>query len=129
MKGTVHVNNPKAARDAAKTLIGDWEKEHCVGLYLNTKLKLTKAEIISIGSLNANIVHPREVFKPAIVNSDASVIVVHNHPSGDVTPSSDDKEFAKRLKEAGEILAIKIEDFLIITKDDEYYSFKENGRV
>jgi DNA repair protein RadC len=85
-----------------------------------------KDEIISIGILNASIVHPREVFKSAIKESANSIILVHNHPSGDSEPSVEDKEITERLMEAGELLDIKVLDHVIIGKDN-YHSFKENS--
>ncbi|PIY15814.1 MAG: hypothetical protein COZ15_06605, partial [Elusimicrobia bacterium CG_4_10_14_3_um_filter_49_12_50_7] len=81
-----------------------------------------------VGSLNANLVHPREVFEPAIKNLAASVIVAHNHPSGALEPSEDDLEITKRLVEAGQILEIEVADHVIVTKDN-YFSFKEKGLV
>ena len=87
-----------------------------------------KRAVISVGSLNANLVHPREVFEPAIKNLAASVIVAHNHPSGALEPSEDDLEITKRLVEAGQILEIEVADHVIVTKDN-YFSFKEKGLV
>ncbi|MFZ2969993.1 MAG: JAB domain-containing protein [Minisyncoccia bacterium] len=81
---------------------------------------------VSVGSLNASIVHPREVFSEAIKNKAASVIFAHNHPSGDTEPSEDDLEITKRLIEAGKILGIEIIDHIIVTKNG-FLSFKEKG--
>ena len=101
------------------------KKEHFMVLHLDTKNKIIKDEIISIGTLNASIIHPREVFKSAIKESANSIILVHNHPSGDSEPSVEDKEITEKLMEAGEILNIKVLDHVIIGKDN-YHSFKEN---
>jgi len=91
------------------------EKRECFGVvYLSTKNKAIHSEVVSIGTLNASIVHPREVFRPAILRSSNSVIVVHNHPSGDPTPSNDDIELTKRLVEAGKILGIELLDHVIV---------------
>ncbi len=92
-------------------------KEHFRGLYLNSHFKIIHDEIISVGSLTSNIVHPREVFKPAIEYSAAAVIVAHNHPSGDKTPSDSDVVTTKQLVQAGQILGIELLDHIIITKD------------
>ena len=81
---------------------------------------------ISEGSLNQSIVHPREVFSPAVRESAAAVILVHNHPSGDPTPSREDLEISRRLKEAGELLGIRVLDHIIIG-DNTYVSFVERG--
>jgi DNA repair protein RadC len=102
------------------------KKECFVALYLNTKNHLLKEETVSLGSLNANIIHPREVFKSAILESAAAVILAHNHPSGDAAPSSDDIELTKRLLEAGEIIGIKVLDHVIIG-DGQFISLKERG--
>jgi DNA repair protein RadC len=94
-------------------------------LCLNTKNKVAGAHIISQGSLSASIVHPREVFKAALLNNSASIILAHNHPSGDPEPSREDVETTKRLVEAGEILGIRVLDHVII--GEQYLSMKEEG--
>lgn len=97
-------------------------------LSLDSRNHLIKKDTVSIGSLNANIVHPREVFKDAICASASSIILVHNHPSGDIEPSEDDLEITKRLVEAGKILRIEVIDHIIVTKN-EFLSFKEKGMI
>ncbi|MFH1461091.1 MAG: DNA repair protein RadC, partial [Patescibacteria group bacterium] len=106
-----------SAKDAVAQLqeLRTAKKEHFVVLYLNARNQLVYKETISIGTLNANLVHPREVFKPAIEHLAASVILAHNHPSGDCEASEDDLELTKRLKEAGGLLGIEVADHLIIT--------------
>jgi DNA repair protein RadC len=99
-------------------------REHFVGFYLNSRNQVLRREIISIGSLNASIVHPREVYQPAIAVSAASLILAHNHPSGDPTPSEEDLAITRRLVEAGRILGIDILDHVVVTRD-AYASFKE----
>ncbi len=99
------------------------KKEHFLALLLDTRGRLIKVSEISVGSLDGSIVHPREVFKEAISASAASVIFVHNHPSGDPTPSEDDIKLTKRLAEAGEIMGIDVLDHIIIG-DKEYLSLK-----
>jgi DNA repair protein RadC len=94
------------------------------GLYLNSRNQVLRREIISIGSLNASIVHPREVYQPAIAVSAASLILAHNHPSGDPTPSDEDLAITRRLVEAGRILGIEVLDHVVVAKD-AYASFKE----
>jgi len=93
------------------------KKEVFRGLYLNTRNKLIHDEVISIGTLNANLVHPREVFQPAVEFSAAAVIVAHNHPSGDAGPSTEDREVTKRLSDAGNLLGIELLDHVIITRN------------
>ncbi len=108
--------------------VRDNKKEHFVVFYLNTRKQEIKREIISVGTLTASLVHPREVFEPAIRNFAASVIIAHNHPSGNPEPSREDIEITNRLIEAGRILGIEVEDHVIVTKN-EYFSFKEKGLI
>lgn len=104
--------------------IRDHKKEHFVIFFLDSRNQEIKREIISIGSLNANLVHPREVFEPAVKNLAAQVILAHNHPSGDPEPSEDDLELNKRLVEAGKILGIAVMDHIVVSKSGDF-SFKE----
>lgn len=91
-------------------------KEHLRGIYLNSHYKVIHEEIISIGTIDANLIHPREVFKPAIEYAAAAVILVHNHPSGEADPSEADIEITKQLVEAGSILGIALIDHIVITE-------------
>jgi DNA repair protein RadC len=95
-------------------------------LILDTKHQVIATPIVSVGTLNASMVHPREIFKDCIRRSAAAVIVVHNHPSGDPSPSSDDIQVTKRLRRAGEILGIDVLDHIIIG-DNRFVSLKEEG--
>ena len=97
-------------------------------LILNTKNKIVAVHEISRGTLNNSIIHPREVFKPAVLHNAAAIICFHNHPSGDTEPSKDDIEATKRLIEAGKIMGIEILDHIIVG-DDRYVSLKERGVV
>jgi DNA repair protein RadC len=106
--------------------IREHKKEHFVIFFLDSRNQEIRREIISVGSLNANLVHPREVFEPAVKNLAAQVILAHNHPSGDTEPSEDDMALNKRLVEAGKILGIEVIDHIIICKSG-YLSFKEKG--
>lgn len=102
------------------------DREKFMAFFLNGRNKVLSYEIISIGSLNSSIVHPRESFKGAIMSSATSIVFVHNHPTGDPTPSNDDIAITKRLVESGKILGIKVLDHIIIG-DNDYFSFsKEN---
>ncbi|WP_071460271.1 RadC family protein [Bacillus massilinigeriensis] len=121
----------RSPEDGAKFLMNDMRflsQEHFVCLYLNTKNQVIHKQTIFIGSLNASIVHPREVFKEAVRRSAASVICAHNHPSGDPTPSREDIEVTKRLAECGKIVGIDVLDHLIIG-ENKYVSLKEKGYV
>lgn len=101
-------------------------KEHFLILLLDGKNRIIREEQVSEGSLNQSIVHPREVFKPAVRESAAAVILVHNHPSGDPTPSREDREITRRLKEGGDLLGIRVLDHIIVG-DGSYLSFVEQG--
>lgn len=101
-------------------------KEYFITLHLNGKNQISCCDVVSIGSLNQSIVHPREVFKTALLSSAAAIILVHQHPTGDPSPSSEDIAITRRLKEAGDIIGIKILDHCIIGQDS-YISFVERG--
>ncbi len=111
-----------------KPMIADSNKEFFMALYLNTKNGVLKQEVISIGSLNANIVHPREIFKTACMISASSIIVAHNHPSGDPAPSREDIEITKKLFEAGKMMGIELLDHVIIGHKRNY-GFKESSQL
>ena len=108
------------AKDAFEYLqdMRNLPKEHIRGLYLNSHNRLIRDEVISIGTVNSNLIHPREVFRPAIESNAAAVVLAHNHPSGEATPSSEDILITKQLVEAGKILGISVLDHVVITKND-----------
>lgn len=108
--------------------IKDERKEHFICLYLNARNQIIHKETVSIGSLSASIVHPREVFLVAITHSAASIILAHNHPSGDVSPSQDDIDLTHRLVRAGEIMGIEILDHIIVASTD-FVSLKSRGVI
>jgi DNA repair protein RadC len=102
-------------------------KEWFLSLHLDGKNRVICIDIVSTGSLNQSIVHPRETFKTALLSSAAAIILIHNHPTGDPTPSSEDLEVARRLREAGDLIGIKVLDHIIIVST--YYSFEERGVI
>lgn len=104
--------------------IRDSKKEHFVTFFLDARNQNIKREIISIGTLNTNLVHPREVFESAIVHVAAQVIIAHNHPSGSLEPSSEDHEVTHRLRDAGKLLGIEVLDHVIVSRSG-YTSFRE----
>ena len=118
----IYIHSPE---DTIKIISGlkNNKKENFVALYLDARNKLIYQETISIGSLNASIVHPREVFEPAIQYLAAQIILAHNHPSGDPEPSTEDLAITKRLVESGKILGIEITDHIILAKNG-FISFK-----
>jgi len=119
--------SPKDVWDELKDL-RDHKKEHFVIFFLDTRNQEIKREIISMGSINSNLVHPREVFEPAVRNMAAQIIIAHNHPSGDPEASEDDLETTKQLTEAGRILGIEVVDHIIVTKNS-YFSFKDGNLI
>jgi len=114
---------------AQAVYLRDKTREHLMTIYLNARNEMVwKKQSTFIGTLNANLVHPREIFKEALEHNAASVILVHNHPSGDPEPSEDDLEITKRIIEAGKIMGIDVLDHIIITKN-KVFSFKEKELI
>jgi DNA repair protein RadC len=107
----------------------DRMKEKCWVVGLNTRNFIVYVELVSIGTLNSSLVHPREVFRFAIMKAVSGIIVVHNHPSGDMNPSDDDLSLTRRLCDAGKILGIDLHDHIIIADDSGYTSLKGNGII
>ncbi|MCA0986216.1 RadC family protein [Guptibacillus algicola] len=121
----------RSPEDGANYVMEDMRflsQEHFVCLYLNTKNQVLHRQTVFVGSLNASIVHPREVFREAFRRSAASLICFHNHPSGDPTPSREDIEVTKRLAECGKMIGIDVLDHIIIG-DQKFISLKEKGYV
>ncbi len=120
----------RMARDVVElflTFLDETDREQFFLLCLNTKNEPTALHTVSIGSLDASIVHPREVFKTAILSNAASVIVAHNHPSGDPTPSREDIQVTRKLQQAGDMLGITVLDHIVVGTEGAYYSLKEKG--
>ncbi len=120
------VKSPDEVVSLVKGRLKGKKKEHFLALLLDTRSQLIKISEISVGSLDTSVVHPREVFKEAISASAASVIFVHNHPSGDTEASEDDIKLTKRLVEAGEIMGVDVLDHVIVC-DKDYLSLKREG--
>ena len=120
------LTDPEKVYRLIKSKLKDYYKEHFYIIALNSR-NYSIAEV-SVGSLNASVVHPREVFAEAIKNKAASVVFAHNHPSGDPEPSEDDLVLTKRLVESGKILGIEVADHIIVAKDD-FFSFKNKGLI
>ena len=119
-------HHPKLIFDYYKNIIGSKFQEYFYAIYLDTSKKIIKEKLLFIGTVNFSLVHPREVFKEAYLSGASSIILVHNHPTGNVIPSSNDIETTNKLKEIGELMGIKVIDHIIIGKK-KYYSFFENG--
>lgn len=122
------IQAPKDAVELGKRFLEESDREQLLVCCLDAKNQPTAINVVSVGNLNNSLVHPREVFKPAILSNSASIILFHNHPTGDPTPSKEDTNITERLKECGAILGIKLIDHIIIG-DNSYYSLKENGII
>lgn len=120
------IRSPEDGADFIMEEMRDLKQEHFICLFLNTKNQVLHRQTIFIGSLNASIVHPREVFKEAVKRSAASIICAHNHPSGDPTPSQEDIQVTQRLKECGKMIGIELLDHIVIG-DRTFISLKEKG--
>lgn len=125
-----HILGPELVAKAARKIIGDKDREYLIVFLLNTKNKITSVEISSEGSLNSSIVHPREVFKAAVLANAASIIIAHNHPSGDTEPSEEDINITRRIYEASKILGIELLDHIIVGfNTQEYCSLHREGII
>ncbi len=102
------------------------DREHMVVIFLDTKNRPIGRQVVSIGTLNATLVHPREVFKTAVLSNANAVILSHNHPSGSLTPSRDEDEVTRKIARAGVLLDIRLLDHVIVAPDGGYYSYKDN---
>lgn len=116
------LNNPKLIYNMYHDQFVNDKQEKLMAIFLDTKKRLITAKVIFMGTINSSVVHPREVFKEAIKNSAVSIILVHNHPSGDIQPSTVDDIFTNNMIKTGEIIGIKISDHIIIGKN-QYYSY------
>jgi DNA repair protein RadC len=120
------IRSPKDAADLFHRLIGENDREQFCILCLNTKNEPTALHTVSIGTLNASLVHPRETFKLAILANAAAIIACHNHPSGEPTPSPEDVELTERLRDSGTLLGIDLLDHLVLG-EASFISMKERG--
>ena len=123
---TRQILSPNDAYEMIKEQLEGLDREQFIIACLNTKNEPTNISVVSVGTLNKAIVHPREVFKTAILSNAASIMAFHNHPSGETTPSQQDIQLTNRLYEAGELIGIKLLDHLIIG-DGAFTSLKEKG--
>lgn len=121
------ITSPDNAATIFRKFLEDADREHLIVMCLNIKNEPTAIQTVSIGTLNSSHVHPREVYKTAILANSASIILAHNHPSGDPNPSKEDIEITGRLKDAGEIIGIEVMDHIIIGENERFVSFKAKG--
>lgn len=122
------VSSPKDAADLLRQFVGDCDRERFIQLCLDTKNQPLCLSVVSVGSLNTSLVHPREVFKTALMSNSNAIILAHNHPSGIPEPSKEDIDVTKRLCESGKILGVEILDHIILG-DDCFVSLRETGKM
>lgn len=123
----VKLNSTLKVYEYYKYKISDCQ-EGFYAIYLDANKKVIEEKLIFIGTVNYSLVHPRDIFKEALILNASSIICVHNHPSGEVNPSKEDISITKQIKDAGDIIGIKLIDHVIVSKD-KYYSFLENGKI
>lgn len=127
--GSKQINCSKDAAVIAGDFLVGADREHFVVMCLDTKNNVNALNTISVGTLNSSLVHPREVFKAAILANSNAIILCHNHPSGDPSPSREDLEVTKQLVEAGNILGIEVLDHVVFGDNGKYVSLKERGMI
>jgi DNA repair protein RadC len=120
------IKNAKDVYDYLCAKMCDLKQEHFVVLHLDSKNKIIKEETVFVGGLNSALIHPREIFKSAIKESSNSIILAHNHPSGDCEPSEEDKDITEKMNKTGEIVGIKVLDHVIVGKN-RYWSFDDHN--
>ena len=129
---TGRLPTPRDAAVLASALLADTTVEKVLALHVNTKHELIGVHVVSTGTLDTAIVHPRDVFKAACLSNAAGLMLIHNHPSGDPTPSPDDRALVARLRQAGDLLGVELLDALIVTDPVDglrYFSFREAGML
>ncbi|EGT4530218.1 TPA: RadC family protein [Clostridioides difficile] len=126
---TRKIINPYDAYRLVKNFLVDSYREKFVVVCLDTKNQPVSIEIVSIGTVNSAMVHPREVFKVVVLSNASKIICFHNHPSGNTNFSKEDEVITKRLQKCGEILGIELVDHIVVGDDDKYFSFKENFKI
>lgn len=122
------IKKPEQVFEVVKNFLGEVDREHLIVIVLDVKNKINSISVASVGTLNSSIVHPREVFKTAILANGASIILAHNHPSGDTSPSKDDINITTRIKECGVLMGIELLDHVILG-DEKFISLKNEGII
>ena len=123
------VLGPKDVAHLLRELVGDADREHFVAVYLDAAHQATHVHTVSVGTLNSTLVHPREVFKGALLANSQALVVGHNHPSGTVTPSKEDRSVHDKLTQAGELLGIRLLDSIIVGPTPAFYSFADDSEA
>ena len=123
------MDSPEAAARLLSDFLRDYDREVFCVVALDARLRPININIASMGTLNASLVHPREVFKAAILSNASSLLLAHNHPSGDLTPSREDIQTTDQLVQLGDLLQIPVHDHIIVGDRNAYYSFKEQSMM
>ena len=123
------VNAPATAAEVLHEYLAGADREHFVVLLLDTQNQIIGIHTVSVGTLDASLVHPREVLKPAILANAASIVLAHNHPSGDPSPSPEDRTVTRQLRDAGGVLGIEVHDHIVLGDAPRYFSFAEAGAL
>ncbi|WP_195336363.1 JAB domain-containing protein [Paraclostridium bifermentans] len=126
---TRKISNPYDAYRLVKNFLADSDREKFVVVCLDIKNQPVSIEVVSIGTVSSTMVHPREVFKVAVLTNASKIICFHNHPSGNTNFSNEDEVITKKLHKCGEILGIELTDHIVVGDDDKYFSFKENFKI
>lgn len=124
----MELTKPEEAVKAARAKLTDRRKEHFIAFYLDARSRVVHSEVVSIGTVDSTLVHPREVFRPAIAKSASGVITLHNHPSGIVEPSDSDIEIHRRLRDAGRIIGIRLVDSIVFSSRGAFHSFASDNQ-
>ncbi|KAF5084808.1 hypothetical protein DSECCO2_74040 [anaerobic digester metagenome] len=123
------LSTPSEAADLGKRFLEDLDREQVIVCCMDNKNQPVSINVVSVGTLNSSLVHPREVFKTAILSNAANIILFHNHPSGDPEPSQEDIDITTRIKDAGKILGIELLDHIIIGSEESFCSLKERNII
>ena len=123
------ISSPGDAVSLCGRFLDNLDREQMIAISLDTKNQPTNVSVVSIGTLNVSLCHPREIFKVAILSNANSIIISHNHPSGDTSPSHEDIQITERLSEVGKLMGIPLIDHIIMGEDGTYCSFKEEGMI
>ena len=127
--GNEHISNSKELAEIGRKFLGDPDREMFLMVCLDTKNKVNALHIVSIGCLTSATIHPREVFKAAILCNSAAIAFIHNHPSGDPTPSPEDIEITLRLLDCAKLFGFQVHDHVILGDGDSYLSLRDNGMM
>ena len=123
------VSHPAVAAEILREYLDGVDREHFVALLLDTQNQIIGIHTVTVGTLDASLIHPREIYKAAILANAASVVLAHNHPSGDPTPSAEDRAVTRQIRSAGTTIGIEVLDHIIVGDSPQFYSFLESGAL